>query len=185
MIRPSGLDAFGATMPRNHIYANGDNRGANSENLCKALAEEAETIITDSRYRTRKVGGDEHADNIERLRKRVTKRCKSFLEGEKLRFGTAQKYLNVELKRRWQDCGYKEPPHCPFDWDVIKTLPRARGICTAWTKCDHRKCYEAWVQALRDKIGARESLAKWECVYWPKEQERKRKLRRKRKQQRR
>ena len=161
-------DAFSAAMQRNPVYANEDNRVANRTCLRKTFAEEACKIITDSRYKTRKVKDDEHVNNIEKLRARVTKRCGRFLKKRKLRFGTAQKYLNVELKRRWLDEKYSEPPHCPFDRYVINVLRHnlEDGVCTSWTQCDSRKGYEAWVKALRYTIGAKKSLAKWERDFW-------------------
>ena len=172
-VKKSGLKPFAATLKLNSVYRGGKVSGANRykrrEALRNALEEEADKIIAKSRYKTRKVGDNEHVNNIEKLRARVTKRCGSILKKGRLRFGTAQKYFNLELKRRWLDCGYKEPPHCPFDRIVILAFYRGLddGVCISWTKCDSRKCYMAWVRALRDSgLLRRKTIAKWEYRFW-------------------
>ena len=174
-VKNSGLKPFAAAMKLNSVYrvvmgGSGNGGGYNRrETLRNALAEEADKIIAKSRYKTRKVGDNEHVNNIEKLRARVTKRCGSILKKGRLRFGTAQKYFNLELKRRWLDCGYKEPPHCPFDRIVIIALYRGLddGVCISWTKCDSRKCYMAWVRALRDSgLLKKKSIPQWEYRFW-------------------
>lgn len=164
MAKKSGLDAFVATMRRNPVYAS---REGLSGILCGVFAEEADKLINKSPYKEGGVGDSTHIANIERLRVFVTRRCGGFLKNGELRFGAAQKFLNVELKRRWLDEKYGEPPHCPFDSIVINALRRnlEDGVCTSWTKCNSRKCYWAWVRALRKTIGA-ESLAEWERRFW-------------------
>ena len=172
-VKKSGLKPFAATLKLNSVYRGGKVSGANRykrrEALRNALEEEADKIIAKSRYETRKVGDNEHVNNIEKLRARVTKRCGSILKKGKLRFGTAQKYLNVELKRLWLDEKYSEPPHCPFDRIVINAFWRdiEDGVCISWTKCDSRKCYKAWVKALRNSgLLGRKTIAQWERDYW-------------------
>ena len=69
------------------------------------------------------VGEEEHLENIQELARRVNKSCASFLNGDHLRFGVAQKALNLHLKYLW--CVGKTripPPHCPFDRTVLEKL---------------------------------------------------------------
>ena len=183
------LQPFAATMRRNPVYAG---RGELRENLREALRGAAKEIIDDSPYEKGGVSGRAHIANIKKLQERVTEQCGCFLADGKLRFGAAQKYLNVELKRRWRKNKRKHcrPPHCPFDWDVIKRVQHKLGddVCFKWTECDHPKCYKAWVRALRDSgLLGQEKIADWEDRYWDEEQDRKRQQaeKRKRKQRRR
>ena len=177
MANKSGLKPFAATMMRNPVYDPTKDEYERRECLRKALEGEACKIIANSHYKDGLVKDDDaHIANIEELQRRVTKRCKSVLaphNKRRLLFGTAQKYLNMELKRRWRNDNrnHSEPPHCPFDWRVIKKLRRhiKGGVCFQWTRCDSRKCYKAWLKALRDSgcLG-KKTIAQWEYDFWPK-----------------
>ena len=181
----SGLKPFAATMMRNPVYDTTKDEHERRECLRQALEKEACDIITKSPYKEGRVKCGKHIANIEKLRERVTERCKSVLaphNKRRLLFGTAQKYLNVELKRRWLDCGYELPPHCPFDYKIIRRMiamgafdgklggmkhlkpqRKHKNICR-WTRSDTCEDYRVWVAAAEQarEMEGYDSLAEWE-----------------------
>lgn len=181
--------AFGAMMTAERgeaVFKEGQRSEANCKKLRATMKKEADAIIKHDDYRLKKgkrISREKHRGNIVKLANRVTKECKGFLAGGKLRFGLAQKYLNVELKLLWCQGKYPEPPHCPFDGYVLRML-RPENACWAWTKCTHPECYLKWVQAFEDnherlmkhlkRLEHRgeipkndaETIAEWEAVFW-------------------
>lgn len=65
------------------------------------------------------VGEEQHIRNIQELASRLNRDCARFLNGGCLRFGIAQKALNLYLKYLWCPGRIPLPPHCPFDDRVI------------------------------------------------------------------
>jgi len=80
----------------------------------ETLQRELRTGLCDiaARYSS-EVGEGQHLENIQELARRVNKSCASFLNGDHLRFGVAQKALNLYLK---------------YLWCVGKTRIRVRGL---------------------------------------------------------
>ena len=179
-----GIDAFGAMLIHNHVYkdSQSEDHAENKKRLKDVLEVGVNGIIGPDAYTKSAVGDKEHADNIQRLVEYVNPQCGGFLLDGKLRFGTAQKYLNVELKLRWCKGECLMPPHCPFDSYVLGALAvdelKKDGVCGNWTKCDHRLCYDAWVRAFKEndenkerllkwiKVPDAKSMSDWEVVYW-------------------
>ena len=64
----------------------------------------------------------EHINNIEELRLRLSNEFADILNNDCLRFGRAQKMLNLYLKHLWVRGLIDAPPHCPFDWIVIDKI---------------------------------------------------------------
>ena len=176
------ISALGAmTMVRNSgVLVYKDRTPADSKKLKNTLQKEAEDIINRGHYKTCAcISNEEHIANIKTLARRVTNQCGHFLSGDKLKFGMAQKYLNVELKRRWCSDGYPKPPHCPFDGVVLRALG-PEGACDSWLLCDHPKCYAKWLKAFKDnkrrlirelrEEGVEtqdvKTMADWEIIYW-------------------
>ena len=181
------ISAFGAMMAvrGEAVYKEGQWSEANREKLRGTLKKEAYAIIKHDDYRKKgkRISVTKHRDNIVKFANRVTAECKGFLARGKLRFGLAQKYLNVELKLLWCQGKYPEPPHCPFDGYVLRKL-RPQNACWAWTKCTHPGCYRKWVQAFEDNYerlmrhlerlaelkeipeNDAKTIAEWEVVFW-------------------
>ena len=132
----------------------------------ETLQRELRTGLCDiaARYSS-EVGEGQHLENIQELARRVNKSCASFLNGDHLRFGVAQKALNLYLKYLW--CVGKTripPPHCPFDGTVLERL----RFQDNWTDMDDVAIYLKWVrQAETARNDAKcESLAEWELRAW-------------------
>jgi hypothetical protein len=107
-----------------------------------------------------------HIQNISYLGSRVSDAGGHLLTGGYLVFGVAQKLLNSWLKYLWCDQRIVEPPHCPFDRNIIDKLTLPSGIGRQWTRADEAD-YRAWVSAAKDLAGKTgESLAEWELREW-------------------
>ena len=106
----------------------------------------------------------EHVQNVKALASDVASHCAPFLDGGRLRFGRAQKALNLYLKYLWCAGRIPAPPHCPFDSIVIETLwaglPHEYRT-KPWTAVEDDAPYLAWVSAARKMAGA-DTLAEWE-----------------------
>ena len=113
-----------------------------------------------------------------------THRAHRALNGGAMRFGRAQKFVNMYFKYMWCARKISTPPHCPFDRQIIdEQLPhrkdefwgkygglkvleakkKHRHIWT-WTKSDCVGDYEVWLEAaeyMKDAQGYR-SLSEWE-----------------------
>ncbi|MGH8169242.1 MAG: hypothetical protein ACRETJ_01730 [Steroidobacteraceae bacterium] len=105
------------------------------------------------------VDDDVHLANIDRLAQTVTTRHAGVLEGGRFRIGNAQKALNLHLKYRWCVSGIEQPPHCPFDYYVLREIPAWRN--RAWTAIDSTEQYRDLVAAARAVAGG-VPLAEWE-----------------------
>jgi hypothetical protein len=93
------------------------------------LREVLETLLPE--YVGGGMGDEAHLANIERLARTVTTRHAGVLKGGRFRIGNAQKALNLHLKYRWCVSGIARPPHCPFDYYVLREIPAWRTH--AWT----------------------------------------------------
>ncbi len=135
-------------------------------------------------YREGEVEDAVHEANIVRLARDVTRQHGEVLHEGRYRIGTAQKALNLYLKYLWcagRLCdrgGWAEPPHCPFDSQVINKMMNEDADIPAderaWTKVDDREVYRRWVREARtvarragyvDESG-KVSLARWELDVW-------------------
>ena len=106
-----------------------------------------------------KVAEEDHVRNIQALADEVSAQCGRVLHDGRLRFGVAQKALNLFLKYLWCAGRIPPPPHCPFDAIVIAKLPA--DVQVPWTKIDTAEPYLKLVKAARALAGA-ESLPDWE-----------------------
>ena len=112
---------------------------------------------------TSPVSEQDHVRNIRALADQVSVCCGHFLANGRVRFGVAQKELNLFLKYLWCADRLLAPPHCPFDAVVIGTLPNE--VRVAWTKIETEGPYLRLVEAAKVKAEG-ESLAKWELRVW-------------------
>lgn len=100
----------------------------------------------------------DHVQNIQVLADQVSAGCGHFLRDGRLRFGGAQKALNLFLKYLWCADRIPPPPHCPFDSVIIAKLP---GVHVAWTKIEDAGPYWELVKAAKAQAGG-EPLPEWE-----------------------
>ena len=111
------------------------------------------------RYK-RAVTEEEHEENIKNLAKDISSAHSNILSEGRFRIGSAQKALNLFLKYLWCIGAIVEPPHCPFDFQIIQKLPKElRGI--SWTQIDNIGTYRELVAAAK-VCAAPLSLAEWE-----------------------
>lgn len=102
---------------------------------------------------------DAHLKNICSLADYLTEKCSRALKAGRLRIGTAQKALNLYLKYLWCIGVIPEPPHCPFDRQIIQRLPNCGQF--RWTALDNIEDYKVLVAAAKRAAGA-SSIARWE-----------------------
>lgn len=105
-----------------------------------------------------------HVENIVALANTVTQACSPILHQGRFRTGIAQKALNLYLKYLWCLDLIPEPPHCPFDSEIIKRLP-APANQLIWTNFDRVEDYLTLVSAAR-RVAGTQSLAEWELSTW-------------------
>ena len=167
-------NAIASALGHSSTYAIKDEKGR--ETVRDALRSELCDLAR--KYACKVVGADAHVENIEELARRVSARCGSSLKCNRLRFGVAQKALNLYLKFLWCAGRIQDtPPHCPFDSTVIDTLRRNlreqnrlpsgwKNTWNKWTEVDDKDIYCEWVKAATIVAG-NESLAEWELRVWP------------------
>lgn len=92
------------------------------------------------------------------LREGLAENHADLLRDGELRYGNAQKYVNLFLKYMWT-CGFgPEPPYFPVDRVIQNKLPPA--VRRNWTDMDEDD-YRRVVAAVREVAGGH-SLAQWE-----------------------
>jgi hypothetical protein len=115
-----------------------------------------------------KVEEDAHVGNIIELAGRVSQEVGKYLVGDNgLTVGRAQKALNLYLKYLWCTGRKLEPPHCPFDGNVIKKLNKLKKLPSGfepWTAMADKDKYCELVKEAKDRV--EESLAVWELREW-------------------
>lgn len=97
---------------------------------------------------------------IEALRERLAQDHAELLRNGELRYGNAQKYVNLYLKYMWT-CGFgPEPPYFPVDRVIQKALPsRCRRPWTTMSKEGYDE-----VIAEAQKVAGGKSLAQWKLA---------------------
>jgi hypothetical protein len=87
---------------------------------------------------------------------------KIFLRGSKLRFGNAQKFINLYLKGMWISGYIKRPPHFPVDRIMIIEL----GMKLNWTNMNKLQ-YQNVISKAKEKLKKEtkyNSTAEWEAI---------------------
>lgn len=113
-------------------------------------------------YKT-KINDNEHIKNIKQFSDEMSAEFGKILKGNRLRIGTTQKILNLCLKYLWVSGRIPEPPHCPFDFRVIKEL----GLDIQWTKFYSEQDYRSLIRVADKKAKTKNlSIAKWELEFW-------------------
>ncbi|MFZ2629617.1 MAG: hypothetical protein WAX67_12165 [Rugosibacter sp.] len=146
-----------ATAQRSRLYApnlSEDDRKPFQKSLKAAL----ESIA--SGYK-KAVSEDQHVQNITDLAAKLTHKHPALLDGGKMKFGHAQKALNLYLKYLWCLGKLPMPPHCPIDSIILKKIPKFTQ--ERWTQLDSAERYKSIIASAKAK--AKEKgllLAAWE-----------------------
>lgn len=144
-----------ATVGRANVYERGL-----SETLRKPLqySLRSQLELISKEYECN-ISEDAHERNIVKLSTYLTSNHFSILRNGQFRIGTAQKALNLYLKYLWCFGKIPEPPHCPFDFQIIKKLPNYIG--PSWTALNSIENYRELVIATKS-VANGVSLANWE-----------------------
>lgn len=108
-------------------------------------------------YSAARVTDQDHVARIAEVADRLSTAHSASLHQGRLRFGVAQKLVNMHLKYVWVAGLVLEPPHCPID-GIVRDLA---GLEYDWTTSDSTAEYEQAVAALRQHAQPRR-LAIWE-----------------------
>ena len=146
-----------ATVQRGRVYRS-DVTEAEKASFQAELHRQLETTAATYSVKTTDAA---HEDNIIALSASLSASHGPTLLGGRFRIGSAQKALNLFLKYLWCIGEVPEPPHCPFDLQIITKLPRA--VRCNWTELDSIETYRALVAAAK-AVAAGRSLAEWELA---------------------
>lgn len=116
-----------------------------------------ELIAMEAKYSGARVQEEKHVSYISGLASRLSAEHTMLLHGGRLRFGIAQKLVNLHLKYLWTAGLVEEPPHCPID-GIVRDLAK---LPYDWTTSDSEGEYRAAIAALA-VVAAPRSLAVWE-----------------------
>jgi hypothetical protein len=129
--------------------------------LCEKLKE------LSTQYKNNNVTERCHLTNIKSLQEYANKNHKKILKKGKLKYGVAQKALNLYLKLLWSIKKIKEPAHCPIDSIIINKLPKDNY--KNWTEITTEKQYLKIIKAIRKAANeSKLSIAKWELKVYGK-----------------
>ena len=107
------------------------------------------------------VSDDQHVKNIQDLSDKLSMKHAALLQSGKMKFGHAQKALNLYLKYLWCLGDNLTPPHCPIDSIVLRRIPKHTEV--RWTKLDSPVQYSAIIMVAKaeaNKLGL--SIPEWE-----------------------
>ena len=111
-------------------------------------------------YSIGKVNSDSHTKNISDFAQLASKEFSRILKGDRLKIGVSQKIINLYLKYLWCFGKISEPPHCPFDRNIISKLNLVNP--PNWTKIDDIEIYKTLVKKAQEKAGDQQPIALWE-----------------------
>lgn len=126
-------------------------RGATKDGFRSVLVE----ILT--KYSADDLDEDRHIKFIAETAELFSERHGASLHRGRLRFGVAQKLINLHLKYLWVAGIVREPVHCPID-GIVRDLA---GLQYDWTTSDSQDEYAIAIEQLKRIAGTR-SLAVWE-----------------------
>lgn len=109
------------------------------------------------------ISEDVHLSNIGEFSNEISSDYSHYLQNGRFRIGIAQKAINLFLKYLWCADIIPEPPHCPFDAIIIRTLPGCEHV--KWTNIDKIEDYKRLIVIAKQKAKG-ESLAVWELKEW-------------------
>ena len=150
-------ESMKSTLGRNSVYS----RGEIGNERMAFRSKFASIIRAAAEQYKRPVSDDEHCATIRTIANGLSTEFNPILRGGRLRYGTAQKMLNLYLKYLWRLGSIVEPPHCPVDSIVLG----AGGIEGRWTESNSEEEYRYWIKHLRWKAHPL-SLSQWEFRIW-------------------
>jgi len=150
-------NSVNASVQRNKVYVK-KTSAKNRQDFRDAWGR-ALQFLTKGYYK--KISDNTHLRFIQAVADAMTKNWGHILVGGKLRFGTSQKALNLYLKFLWRLGKIPEPPHCPVDGVILKSI----RVHDAWTQSDNPDQYKDWISKIRAKA-APKSAAMWEYEIW-------------------
>jgi hypothetical protein len=103
----------------------------------------------------------DHIANISALANTVSKEHSGLLNDGRMKFGHAQKAVNLYLKHMWCLGEIPAPPHCPLDANILRKLPGFGNV--RWTQIDDPTIYRSIIDVAKRIATAKGlSLAEWE-----------------------
>ena len=149
----------GGAFQRANVYRK-DLPDKGLENKKKEFKSRLREIVAEitTQYVNGNIDDEQHIENI---RKIIKDSVSDILNDGKLKFGVAQKLLNLHLKYEWCRDKIPEPPHCPVDRVVLTEYDKMH--VSSWTKMDSEEEYRTHINHLRTKFHTPvRSLAMWE-----------------------
>ncbi|MCF7956670.1 MAG: hypothetical protein K9M75_12775 [Phycisphaerae bacterium] len=135
---------------------------AQKKEFSKSLEEALRRLEED--YSQKEISESTHINNIKKFQEELSVEFNDVLNGGKMRFGVAQKAVNLYLKFLW--ClGYveHEPPHCPVDRVVLEAV----DINENWTELDSSDRYKEMITIIKEQAKKEGlSIAQWELRLW-------------------
>jgi hypothetical protein len=110
-----------------------------------------------TKYSSSTLNETQHIQFIAATAAKFSKEHADSLHRGKLRFGVAQKLVNLHLKYLWVTGLIGEPVHCPID-GIVRDLA---GLQYDWTSSDSQDEYVNAIAQLK-RVAASRSLAVWE-----------------------
>lgn len=105
-----------------------------------------------------------HLEFIQKFANQISSEFPHVLNRKKMKFGVAQKAVNLYLKFLW--ClGYiqTQPLHCPIDRIVLTAV----GINANWTELDSVNEYQHMIKKIREEAKRKnKTIAEWELSLW-------------------
>ena len=146
-----------ATTQRSNMYApklTEDQRKEFHDSLREALVELA------TQYK-RSVVDDAHVKNILHLAQSLSGKHRALLNGGEMKFGHAQKALNLYLKYLWCLELTEVPLHCPIDSIILQKIPKFTQV--RWTQLTDPTEYKSIIAAAKAQAAIKGlSIAAWE-----------------------
>lgn len=150
-----------ATVQRGYVYRK-DVSEEDKISFWSAYAKFMDEVVPI--YSDRTPNDDEHLSIIESFIELASTQYSYVLADGALRFGSAQKLINLSLKFFWVTDKIKEPPHIPVDSYIANNVGK---YDYKWTKSKTKKKYMEVIERCRCVSQAYGlSLAQWELLYW-------------------
>jgi hypothetical protein len=146
-----------ATVQRSHLYT----PGLSEKDREPFQASLREALESAAKAYTNNVPEAQHVHNIIELASLLSRKHPTLLTDSRMKFGHAQKALNLYLKYLWCLGKLPIPPHCPIDSIILKKIPKFTQV--RWTQLDSPEQYEFIIAAAKVKAKEKDiPLAVWE-----------------------
>ena len=152
------LLTFGGAFQRANIYRRNTN-----EKDRKEFREGLSHYIDDNLLQKYKedISDNEHLKNIDAVIK-FTQHYDTILNNGRIKFGVAQKVLNLYLKYQWCLGNIQMPPHFPIDRIIQKKMKHLKII--NWTTMDEKEDYLTIINFAKTLAKKDQRIAEWELI---------------------